>query len=213
MCIVCAFFPPLGLRSKGNSQKIKCTFVNNADTKVALCCIDEKGKLHMVCKLKEGKKEVIETFEGDVFLALGKKKKKRGHTLVINNNIVYAVTAEDEGDNRVKAEIMRGPGKCLLEVGRECQECGVVTVVVVTVVMVTVVMVAVVIVVVVTVVAVAVIVVAVVAVAVVAVVVVAVVVVWCGDSGCGDSGCGDSVCGDNGCGDSGCGVVTVVVVW
>lgn len=126
------FFSPLGLRSKGSSKKIKCTFVNNADTKVALCSIDEKGKLRKVSKLKEGKKEVIETFEGNVFLARGKKKKKKkGHTLVINNNILYAVTSEDQGDNRVKAEILRGPGKCLLKAGGLCQECGVVTVVVV----------------------------------------------------------------------------------
>lgn len=124
MCYVLCGFQRLGLRSKGSTKRIKCTFLNHADTKVVLYTIDEKGKMHKVAKMKDGKKEVIDTFEGNIFLARSKKRKLRGRSLVINNNILYAVTAEDGDNDRVKAEILRGPGMTSIMsiIQRKCSE-------------------------------------------------------------------------------------------
>lgn len=74
-----------------------------------LCKIDEHGKPQQITTLKDGKKENFDMEEGEVFFAVGKKKKKR--RVLINNNTVYTVMAENDGDNKVTAEISRGPGK------------------------------------------------------------------------------------------------------
>ena len=74
-----------------------------------LCKIDEHGKPHKVMKMKKGKKEEVHVHEGDVFFASGKKKRKR--RVMINNNTVYTVMAEKDGESKVRAEILNGPGK------------------------------------------------------------------------------------------------------
>ena len=73
-----------------------------------LCKIDEHGKPHKVMKIKKGRKEELHVNEGDVFFASGKKKRKR--RVMINNNTVYTVMAEEDGENKVRAEILNGPG-------------------------------------------------------------------------------------------------------
>ena len=99
----------IGLRSSRKGKLMRCTFENDSGTKVALGRIDEHGKPKLVLKLKKGKKEKVEVDEGEVFFAMGKKKNKR--RVMINNNTVFTVMAENDGDDKVKAVISTGPGK------------------------------------------------------------------------------------------------------
>ncbi|XP_046843581.1 uncharacterized protein LOC124437654 [Xenia sp. Carnegie-2017] len=94
------------LRSKGQGKKIYCIFQNLTGKKVELYQIDAHGKVHRLIKLKDGKKERLEVYEGDVFVAGSTKKKMR---LLINNNTVYTAMTEKEGENTVLAHISRGP--------------------------------------------------------------------------------------------------------
>lgn len=84
-----------------------CIFQNLTGKKIELYQIDAHSKVHRLIKLKDGKKERLEVYEGDVFVAGSTKKKMR---LLINNNTVYTAMTEKEGENTVLAHISRGPG-------------------------------------------------------------------------------------------------------
>lgn len=97
----------IALRSKGQGKKMYCIFQNLTGKKIELYQIDAHSKVHRLIKLKDGKKERLEVYEGDVFVAGSTKKKMR---LLINNNTVYTAMTEKEGENTVLAHISRGPG-------------------------------------------------------------------------------------------------------
>lgn len=67
--------------------------------------INEKGKFKKMDKLKEGRIEVIKTFETHPFSAEGKK----GRDPVINGNIVFFPQPYPGGHGEVTAEITLGP--------------------------------------------------------------------------------------------------------
>ena len=69
--------------------------------------VDHKGKFKKAGKLKEGRIEVIDSYEGHKFVAEGNK----GNDPIINGNLMYIAYATPGSSGEVKAEISSGPSK------------------------------------------------------------------------------------------------------
>ena len=82
-------------------------FVNKTQKKLKLFWVDHKGKFKKAGKLKEGRIEVIDSYEGHKFVA----DTKKGSPTVINGNLMYIVHATPGSSGEVKAEITTGPSK------------------------------------------------------------------------------------------------------
>lgn len=95
------------IRSKDSKYPVRVKFVNKTQKKLKLFWVDNKGKFKKAGKIKEGRIEVIDSFEGHKFVA----DTKKGSPTVINGNMMYIVHATPGSSGEVKAEITTGPSK------------------------------------------------------------------------------------------------------
>ena len=98
-----SFTNTIDIFAKHSKYPINVKFVNKSGDKVKVYWIDEKGKFKKVLKLKEGRIDVLGTFEGYAFIA--------DDDAIINGNTMFLVHTAPGGHGEVKAEITRGPSK------------------------------------------------------------------------------------------------------
>ena len=106
------------MRSKDAKQPVTVKFVNKTTSKVKLYWIDYKGKFKKSAKIKEGRIEVIDSYEGHKFMAEGKKSSDP----VINGNEMFIVRTGHGSHGEVKADITHGPSKNCSLVSKYCFE-------------------------------------------------------------------------------------------
>uniref|UniRef100_A0A7M5XJJ7 von Hippel-Lindau disease tumour suppressor beta domain-containing protein n=1 Tax=Clytia hemisphaerica TaxID=252671 RepID=A0A7M5XJJ7_9CNID len=94
------------LRSKDESQPVTVKFVNKTTFKVKLYWLDFKGDLKKPCKIKEGRVEKVDSYEGHKYMAFGYYGK-----LVINGNELFIVRTGHGSHGKVQAEITNGKSK------------------------------------------------------------------------------------------------------
>jgi len=93
------------VRSKDAKQPVTVKFVNKTTSKVKLYWIDYKGKFKKSGKIKEGRAEVVDSYEGHKFMVEGKKSSDP----VINGNEMFIVRTGHGSHGEVKADITHGP--------------------------------------------------------------------------------------------------------
>ena len=95
-----------GFRSKNEKYPLKVRFYNKTGRKVKLIWLNYDGDCEKICTVKDGKSELIDTYETHPWSADDKK----GKCLVIGKNIVFFPKAVSGMHGEIKAEIKRGPG-------------------------------------------------------------------------------------------------------
>ena len=95
------------MKTKHSKHPVTVKFINKTNDKVKLYWVDHKGKFKKQEKIKEGRIEVIQTYETHPFCAEGKK----GRDLVINGNFLFITQAYSGSHGELKAEITYGPSQ------------------------------------------------------------------------------------------------------